>query len=85
MHKRHQPNQEVEALPDDIRGGQSSQQSHWQAEAEVIRPVSLNIGQPLVHLDAFNTQKKPQICLSSAFNTTKFIWLWTVRQVSHHG
>lgn len=37
--------------PDDIGGGQGGQEGHGQTKAEIIRPIPLNVGQPLVHLD----------------------------------
>lgn len=68
-------NQELEVSPDDVRGGQGGQQSHGQTKAEVIWPVPLNIGQPLVHLDALNKHKQPQFCSSSSFNPHDSLWV----------
>lgn len=45
-------------VPDDIRRRQCSQQCHGQTEAEIIRPVPLDVRQPLVHLDPFERQKQ---------------------------
>ena len=39
-------------IPDYIGGGQSGQESHGQPEAKVVGPVPLDVGQPLVHLNA---------------------------------
>lgn len=70
--KNHQSIQEWEVWPDDVRGGQGGQQSHGQTEAEVIGPVSLNIGQPLVHLDTFNKQKEPQLWVLPSIHMIHF-------------
>lgn len=61
-------NQELKVLPDDVWGGQGGQQSHGQTKAEVIGPVPLNIGQPLVHLNALNKHKQTRFCLSAPLN-----------------
>lgn len=42
----------------DVGGGQGCQESHGQTKTKVIRPIPLNIGQPLVH---FNTMVEPAI------------------------
>lgn len=45
-------------LPNDVGGRQGCQKSHWQTKTKVIRPIPLNIGQPLVHFNAWNHNNK---------------------------
>lgn len=47
-----------ETVPDDVRGRKRGEQSHGQTKAKVIRPVPLDVGQPLVHLDTSSRHKE---------------------------
>lgn len=48
----------TKVLPNDVGGGQGCQESHGQTKTKVIRPIPLNIGQPLVHFNTWNNNNR---------------------------
>lgn len=50
-----------ETLPDDVGGRKCGEQSHGQPKAKVIRPVPLDVGQPLVHLHTSSRHKEADV------------------------
>lgn len=73
----------IKTLPDNVWWRKCSQQSHWQTKAKVIWPVSLNIGQSLVHLNTLIKQK--MATLSQVFHSNRNSFLLSDLSASHHG